>query len=101
MERTIVTTLTPDEFRQIVVESVRHCLKTERPVPGNAPEQEATPFVTKREAARLISVCQSTIDNHARSKRLTRHYVGKSVRFDRQQVLALAQNPAKRKQKTN
>lgn len=101
MERTILTTLTPDELRQIVVESVRHCLKSEKPAPDNTPAPEATPFITKREAARLISVCQSTIDNYARSKHLTRHYVGKSVRFDRRQVLSLAQKHANYKQKTN
>ena len=48
------------------------------------------PFIGKKEAARLIGVCSSTIDNAARAGRLTRYYVGKSVRFDRTQVLALA-----------
>lgn len=92
MERTIITTLTPDEFRQIVVESVRHCLKTDKPIPDPVPEQAATPYVSKREAARLISVCQSTIDNAARAGKLKRHYVGKAVRFDRGEVLALAKS---------
>lgn len=92
MERTIITSLTPDEFRQIVVDSVRHCLKTDKPVPDKVPAQEATPYVSKREAARLISVCQSTIDNAARAGKLKRHYVGKSVRFNRVEVLALAKS---------
>lgn len=45
--------------------------------------------MTKKEAARLLSVCPSTIDNAARAGKLIRHYVGKSVRFEREQVLAL------------
>jgi excisionase family DNA binding protein len=45
--------------------------------------------ITKKDAARLLSVCPSTIDNAARAGKLKRHYVGKSVRFERDQVLAL------------
>ena len=51
---------------------------------------DAPPYVSKREAARLIGVCPSTIDNAARAGKIKRHYVGKSVRFERAQVLALA-----------
>lgn len=98
MERTIITSLTPDEFRQIVVESVRHCLKTDKPTPDKAPAQEATPYVSKREAAHLIGVCTSTIDNAARAGKIRRHYVGKSVRFLRSEVLALAKATTNHKQ---
>ncbi len=90
MERTIVTSLTPDELRQIVVESVQYCLKAEKPERENVPGQAAPPYVSKREAARLLGLCVSSVDNAARRGELTRHYVGKSVRFDRVQVLALA-----------
>ena len=55
MERMLLTSLTPDEFRQIVVESVRQCLKTETPILGIAPNEAAPNHVTKREAARLLS----------------------------------------------
>lgn len=98
MERTIITTLTPDEFRQIVVESIRHCLKTDKPISDNVPGQAAANYVTKREAARLISVCVSTIDNAARAGKIKRHYVGKSVRFLRSEVLALAKSHTNHKQ---
>jgi len=57
---------------------------------NTAPDAVAPPFVSKREAAQLIRVCTSTIDNAARAGKLKRHYVGKAVRFDRAQVLALA-----------
>ena len=60
--------------------------------PDNAPGQAAPPYVSKREAARLLGLCVSSVDNAARRGELTRHYVGKSVRFDRVQVLALAKS---------
>ena len=57
------------------------------------PGQAAPPYVNKREAARLIGVCVSTIDNAARAGKIKRHYVGeKAVRFERVQVLALAKS---------
>ncbi len=64
--------------------------------PGEAEQQ---PFVSKKQAARLLSCSPSTIDNHARAGHLTRHYVGKAVRFDRQQVLALARRNTSTKTK--
>jgi hypothetical protein len=90
MERTIITSLTPDEFRQIVVESVQHCLKTYKPIQDSGPRQVDTPYVSKKEAAQIMSVCTSSIDNAARAGKIKRHYVGKKVLFDRVEVLALA-----------
>lgn len=63
------------------------------------PGQAAPPYVTKKEAARLLSCSPSTIDNYARAGILTRHYVGKAVRFDRQQVLGLAKRHTSTKQR--
>lgn len=55
------------------------------PGPGN-PE-----FLTKRQAAQKLGCSTSTIDNAARAGKLTRHYLGKTVRFRLEEVLALAQ----------
>jgi hypothetical protein len=72
-------------FREFLSErSTRHL--------DNVPGQAAPPYVSKREAARLLGVCIASVDNAARRGDLTRRYVGKAVRFDRQQVLALAKS---------
>lgn len=73
-------------LRQSVTEGVEAAL-------ARAKNAEAeTPFVNKRQAARLLSCSPSTIDNLARAGKLTRHYVGKKgVRFTREEVLALAE----------
>jgi len=99
MERTLFTNLSPDELRQIIVESVQHCLKVAPPKPETVPGQAAPPYVSKKEAARLLGVCVSSVDNAARRGDLTRQYVGKAVRFDRQQVLQLAKSHLNHKQK--
>lgn len=89
IDRTIITTLTAEDLRDLVAEAVEHALQS---FPKTTPtaQMEDAPFIDKKEAARLIGCCSSTIDNAARAGRLTRYYVGKSVRFDRTQVLALA-----------
>jgi excisionase family DNA binding protein len=103
MENVVFTQLSIPEFRRLIQQELQDFHKVqaaqiptrrdEMPGPGEA-------FVSKKQAARLLSCSPSTIDNHARSGKLTRHYVGaKSVRFDRQQVLALAQKHTNLKSK--
>lgn len=59
-------------------------------------------MLKKRDAARLLSCSTSTIDNLARAGKLTRHYVGKrGVRFDREQVLSMAEQTIYYKSKPN
>jgi len=77
-----------NDLEQIIQETVQNALER---FAENAPAPTVdAPFIDKREAARLIGVCTSTIDNAARAGKLKRHYIGKSVRFDRAHVLALA-----------
>lgn len=96
MEKVVFTALTKQDLEALVIDCVQVCLKHHAAqYPGkrdDVPGQAATPYVSKREAASLISVCQSSIDNAARAGKLKRHYVGKSVRFVRAEVLALAKS---------
>ncbi len=96
LEKVLFTALTKQDLEALVIDCVQVCLKrhaAQQPAKrDDVPGQAATPYVSKREAARLISVCQSTIDNAARAGKLKRHYVGKAVRFDRSEVLALAKS---------
>jgi len=83
--------ITPEELETIVDRRLQAAFERYAPQNHNtAPDAAAPPFVSKREAARLIGVCTSTIDNAARAGKLKRHYVGKAVRFDREKVLSLA-----------
>jgi len=86
----LVVTLTRDELQDLVINSVKAVLANQPAHREPVPDEAAPLYVSKKEAARLISVCPSTIDNAARAGRLRRHYVGKSVRFERSQVLGLA-----------
>ncbi len=55
------------------------------------PAQSGPVFLVKKDAARLLLVCPNTLDNYARAGRIARHYVGKKVLYDRDEVLALVQ----------
>jgi excisionase family DNA binding protein len=91
MQDYVLISIPETRIKALIEQAVQNALNAQ-PAPrrDNAPDKEAATFVTKLEAARLISVCPSTIDNAARDGRLKRHYVGKSVRFEREQVLQLA-----------
>ena len=57
--------------------------------PDTIPGQAAPTYVSKKEAARMLGCSQGTVDNFARAGKLRRSYLGKSVRFERAQVLGL------------
>jgi excisionase family DNA binding protein len=102
MEKVVFTALTKQDLEALVIDCVQVCLKrhaAQQPAKrDDVPGQAASPYVSKREAARLLSCSPSTIDNHARAGHLTRHYIGKAVRFDRVQVLNLAKRHSSTKQ---
>lgn len=101
MQTTVITSLSYEELRTLISEALRGELKQIAlpPRQEEPPGQAGEAFVSKKQAARLLSCSPSTIDNHARAGTLTRHYVGKAVRFDRQQVLGLAKRHTSTKQR--
>ena len=106
MQTLVVTTLSISELEAIISDCLKNELRRATPPPrhtGNElpPGEAGSAFVSKRQAARLLSCSASTIDNHARAGSLTRHYVGKAVRFDRQEVLSLARRHTSTKQRIN
>lgn len=103
MKDLVLTTLTRDELQALVIDSVKVCLKHYAPQPkprqpDDEPGEAIPPYVSKREAARLISVCQSSIDGYARKGLLKRRYAGKKVLFERSEVLALIKTSTNHKQ---
>ena len=103
MQNLTVTPLTRDELENLIIDCVNACLRRHsaqaKPEAAPEPGQAAPPFVTKREAAALLSVSRATVDNWAKDGLLLRHYVGgKSVRFDRAEVLALAKKSVSARQ---
>jgi excisionase family DNA binding protein len=89
MQDFILISIPETRIKALIEQAVQNVLNAQ-PIRDTTPDEATPPYVSKREAARLISVCPSTIDNAARAGRLKRHYVGKSVRFERSQVLELA-----------
>jgi excisionase family DNA binding protein len=90
MENVVFTQLSIPEFRRLIQEELeQYNSKSMAKNHTSAPPADS-PFITKKEAAKLISVSPSTIDNAARAGRIKRHYIGSAVRFDRTQVLSLA-----------
>ncbi len=95
----LIVTMTKGELEKLFEDRLRYCLLTYvplQPAPPGTDQQDPNQLLTKKEAARLLGVSPSTIDNHARAGNLTRLYIGKSVRFSREQVTSLAQGKTPR-----
>ena len=103
MENVVFTQLSIPEFRRLIQQELEQFHKANKAQqlanPDSVPGQAAPPFVSKKEAARLLGVCVSSVDNAARAGKLKRSYFGKTVRFDRTEVLALARPHTNHKQK--
>lgn len=96
----LLVTMTKRDLEMLLEERLRHCFLTylpTTPIPTPQKPVDNERLLTKRQAANLIGVCQSTIDNHARAGNLTRRYIGKAVRFSRDEVLNLAKGKTPRK----
>jgi len=81
-----------------LLKRIEHLLQKQPIDQENIPGQASPPYVSKREAARMLSCSQGTIDNFARAGKLKRSYLGKSVRFERAQVLGLTRSHHNSKQ---
>ena len=100
MIETTFTAFNRQEFENLLFDvakaAAKAALKEAQPVreESNSPDPGEPTFLTKRQAAQKLGCSTSTIDNAARAGKLTRHYLGKTVRFKLEEVLALAK-PAK------
>ena len=102
MENIVFTQLSIPELRKLFRQELEqfhevHATK-QAAYQDNVPGQAAPTHVSKREAARLLGCSQGTVDNFARAGKLKRSYLGKSVRFDRAQVLGLTRSHTNSKQ---
>ena len=93
MEKLIIQ-MTEAELKAIVTEASEKAVslalnKTKPKEEGEAGKVEVL-FFTKKQAARHLNCCTSTIDNAARAGKLTRHYLGNTVRFRIEEVKKLA-----------
>lgn len=93
-QETVLTSLTVNELENLIIDSVKAGFKFYTPQPQPAPPttpDDPDRFISKKEAARLLSCSQSTIDNYRRNGALKSTKLGKAVRFKRGDVLAVAQ----------
>lgn len=86
--------ISSDELRQLVTEAVSSALKKEKTKDKQSlPSNSNTELVTKKQAAAILKVSLSTIDNYIKEGLLTRKKVGsRFVRLDVGEVKRLAKS---------
>jgi hypothetical protein len=109
MEKDFIATMTWQEFEARFTQFFNRIQeKAKENTPHQLPERV---FLSKKEAAALLSVCPHTLDNNARAGNLTRHYIGSRVVYHIDEITALAKgrsdasikkmNKGKQYEKTN
>lgn len=103
MEKMVFTALTREELHALIIDSVNACLRhhtAQQPAQReDTPGPDGGAYINKRQAARLLNCSTSTLDNLRRAGQIKAFYVGKAVRFDRQEVLSLAKRHTSTKQR--
>lgn len=103
MEKLVFTSFTKQDLEALVIDCVQVCLKhhaAQQPAQReDTPGPDGGAYVNKRQAARLLSCSVSTLDNFRRAGEIKAFYIGKAVRFSREEVLALAKRHTSTKQR--
>ncbi len=81
MKQTVLLEMSRDELQVLMIDSVNACLKAMQLKDRHAEVNNQERYLNKKDAAKIAGVCPSTIDGWGRSKKITRHYFGGSVRF--------------------
>ncbi len=90
MQKLMLVELPVNELEAMIVNCVNACLRTHEGKKTLTEPENMEQLITKKEAAKLLSVHVSTIDNLRRDGSLTRYNIGKSARFKRGDIYELA-----------
>ncbi len=90
-DKIVLVSIPVDDLHNLIAEAVATGLKFHKPQPTQQTDNTVgdAEFLTKKQAAKLLACSTSTIDNYARAQKLSRNYIGKTVRFKRAEVLEL------------
>jgi len=91
MQDIVLISIPETTIRSIVEQAVRKVMAEGQPSPAATPDGQ--PLLTRKEAANLVGVCLSTIDNKVNESVLTRYKKGGIVRFKRQEVIDAFSTP--------
>ena len=90
MTELFVTTMSRQDIESLIIDCMKVVIKHHLPKQESLLLKESELFLTKKQAAKKLNCSTSTIDNYARAGKVMRYYLGKTVRFKLDEVLALA-----------
>ena len=94
MQNLILTQLSIPEVQQLFRKELEEYF-SKNPLTSMPKKSEPNDYVTKKEAAKLLSCSVSTIDNYRRSGKLNRYNVGSAVRFKRAEIISIIEDKQK------
>lgn len=91
--RTIV--VQEDELQEIINGCIEQAVKRLLPELKESLKDVEEELLTKAQAAKFLKCAVSTVDNMRRSNKITTHWIGKSVRISKKEILQLIENKKK------
>lgn len=89
----VMIEMSVDDLQTLIIDCVCACLRSHTRTQEKLIAEKGThELLTVGEAAKLLATSKSQIYNYIRAGKLTRRYIGKSVRFSRDEVTKLAKN---------
>jgi len=90
MQQTILTQITPEELKSMLLEVLQNFFVEMRAKQPSIDLLNNEQYLTKKEAAQLMKCSVSSIDNMRRQGKLTPFRMGdKTIRFDRDELMGL------------
>jgi len=80
----VLVSIPKDELQTLIIDSVNACLKFYLP----KPEGDSLPeLLTRKQAADFLKCSLGTVDNLTRSGVLQKHFLGRSPKFKKEELL--------------
>jgi len=85
MEKTIFTSLTPDQLRDLISEAVRIQLSQLNSIPSS---NSTNPYLTREEAARILHISYPTLRDFVLRGKIRSYHIGRKVLFRKDEINA-------------
>lgn len=88
MQEVVLISIPVNDLQTLIIDSVNDCLKKANPKLLTDNLSEIPEMLTRREAAKLLSISLGTLDSWAKEGRVTKHRAGGVVRFRKDELLS-------------
>lgn len=88
MKDVVLISMPVNDLQTLIIDCVNACLKHYSPPPSQSELSDLPDFLTRKQAAKMLSVSLGTLDTWTKEGRIKKHRAGGIVRFRKDELLA-------------